>query len=67
MTEEWKMRLPIIPPKDLDTEQRPLYDDMKQGIAANFQGFINIRQDGALLARGIPGCTIRNSESRSGN
>jgi 4-carboxymuconolactone decarboxylase len=22
---------------------------MKQGIAANFQGFINVRQDGALL------------------
>jgi 4-carboxymuconolactone decarboxylase len=43
------MRLPIIPPKDLDTEQRTLYDDMKQGIAANFQGFINIRNDGALL------------------
>jgi alkylhydroperoxidase family enzyme len=43
------MRLPIIPPKDLDAEQRPLYDDMKQGIAANFQGFINVRQDGALL------------------
>jgi len=43
------MRLPIIPPGDFDTEQRPLYDDMKQGIATNFQGFINVRKDGALL------------------
>src|ERR1700751_5075069 len=43
------MRLPLIPPKDLDKDQQPLYEDMKQGIAANFQGFINVRQDGALL------------------
>ena len=43
------MRLPIIPPAELSAEQKPLYDDMRQGIAANFQGFINIRDDGALL------------------
>jgi hypothetical protein len=43
------MRLPIIPPAKLSAEQKPLYDDMRQGIAANFQGFINIRDDGALL------------------
>jgi 4-carboxymuconolactone decarboxylase len=43
------MRLPIIPPADLNAEQKPLYDDMRQGIAANFQGFVNIRDDGALL------------------
>jgi 4-carboxymuconolactone decarboxylase len=43
------MRLPIIPPAELTSEQKPLYDDMRAGIAGNFQGFINIRNDGALL------------------
>src|SRR5882724_3875677 len=43
------MRLPIIKTADLDDKQQPLYDDMRQGIAANFQGFINVRADGALL------------------
>ena len=27
----------------------PLYDDMRQGIAGNFKGFIAVRDDGALL------------------
>ena len=26
------MRLPILDPKDLSAEQKPLYDDMKAGI-----------------------------------
>lgn len=43
------MRLPVIPPANLSAEQKPLYDDMRQGIAAHFQGFINVRDDGALL------------------
>ena len=43
------MRLPIIPPAELNAEQKPLYGDMRDGIARNFQGFINIRDDGALL------------------
>src|ERR1700712_2209428 len=43
------MRLPLIAPADLSAEQKPLYDDMRQGIAANFQGFINVRDDGVLL------------------
>src|SRR6202022_1356989 len=43
------MRLPIIPPAELNAEQKPLYDDMRDGIAKNFQGFINIRDDGTLL------------------
>ena len=43
------MRLPIIHPSNLNTEQKPLYDDMRHGIAANFQGFVNVRDDGALL------------------
>src|ERR1700755_3569658 len=43
------MRLPIISPAELSPEQRPIYDDMRDGIAKNFQGFVNIRDDGALL------------------
>jgi hypothetical protein len=43
------MRLPIIPPAELSKEQKPLYDDMRGGIAKNFQSFVNIRGDGALL------------------
>jgi len=43
------MRLPIIPPAELSSEQKPLYDDMREGIARNFQGFINGRDDGALI------------------
>jgi 4-carboxymuconolactone decarboxylase len=43
------MRLPIIPPAELNAEQKPLYQDMKQGISASFQGFVSIRDDGALL------------------
>jgi 4-carboxymuconolactone decarboxylase len=43
------MRLHIIPPSNLNAEQKPLYDEMRHGIAANFQGFVNVRDDGALL------------------
>ena len=43
------MRLPLIKTVDLTDQQKPLYEDMKQGIAANFQGFANIGGDGALL------------------
>ncbi|MGC2781852.1 MAG: carboxymuconolactone decarboxylase family protein [Bradyrhizobium sp.] len=43
------MRLPIVSPDALNDEQKPLYADMKQGIQASFKGFINIRDDGALL------------------
>jgi 4-carboxymuconolactone decarboxylase len=43
------MRLPLIKTADLTDLQKPLYEDMKQGIAANFQGFANIGADGSLL------------------
>jgi 4-carboxymuconolactone decarboxylase len=43
------MRLPVISPATLNLDQKALYDDMRKGIAANFQGFINVRDDGALL------------------
>jgi 4-carboxymuconolactone decarboxylase len=43
------MRLPLIAPTDLTPEQRPLYDDMRKGIASNFNAFKVEREDGALM------------------
>lgn len=43
------MRLSILDPKDLADEQKPLYDDMRAGIKDHFKGFVNMRDDGALL------------------
>ena len=43
------MRLPILNPKDLTDEQKPLYDDMRAGMQDHFKGFVNMRDDGALL------------------
>ena len=43
------MRLPLIAPADLSDAQKPLYDDMKKGIASNFNDFTTIGPDGALM------------------
>jgi len=43
------MRLPVISPDKLTDEQKTLAADMKEGIAKSFQGFVNVRDDGALL------------------
>ena len=43
------MRLPLIPPADLTPEQKSLYDDMRKGIASNFNAFKVLREDGALM------------------
>ncbi len=43
------MRLPLIAPADLTAEQKPLYDDMRTGIASNFNAFKVERDDGALM------------------
>lgn len=43
------MRLPLIAPQDLTAEQKPLYDNMRQGIAGHFNAFIAQREDGALM------------------
>src|SRR5262245_26801350 len=37
--EEGPMRLPLISPSDLTSEQRPIYEDMRGGIEQHFQGF----------------------------
>ena len=43
------MRLPLIPPAQLDETQKPLHADMRTGIEKNFKGFATIGPDGALL------------------
>ena len=43
------MRLPLIPPPALSAAQKPLYEDMKAGIASNFNVFKTINDDGALM------------------
>jgi alkylhydroperoxidase family enzyme len=43
------MRLPLIPPERLTAEQRRLYDDMRKGIASNFNAFKVESDDGALM------------------
>ncbi|MBY8829080.1 carboxymuconolactone decarboxylase family protein [Hephaestia mangrovi] len=43
------MRLPLIDPADLTAEQRPLYEDMKAGIAQKFNAFETVGEDGALI------------------
>ena len=43
------MRLPLIPPSELTPEQKTLYDEMRKGIASNFNAFKVEREDGALM------------------
>src|ERR1700730_7896369 len=48
------MRLPLIPPAELTSEQQSLYDELRKGIASNFNAFTVERDDGALLGPGNP-------------
>ncbi|MES1158877.1 MAG: carboxymuconolactone decarboxylase family protein, partial [Terricaulis silvestris] len=43
------MRLPLLRPVDLSGEQKPLYEDMKAGIASNFNAFKTIDDQGSLI------------------
>lgn len=43
------MRLPPIAPADLTAEQRPLFEEMREGVAAKYGGFVTHREDGAML------------------
>ncbi|HWY66287.1 MAG TPA: hypothetical protein VNX61_13835 [Rhizomicrobium sp.] len=43
------MRLPLIAPSELTPEQKPLYEDMRKGIASHFNLFQVERDDGALM------------------
>jgi 4-carboxymuconolactone decarboxylase len=44
------MRLPLIEPADLSSEQHELYEDMRAGIEKSFQGFKAVAENGALMA-----------------
>ncbi len=48
------MRMEAINPENLSAEQKPLYQDMKEGIEKNFKGFKAIREDGALIGPWAP-------------
>ena len=43
------MRLPLIEPADLSSEQHELYEDMRAGIEKSFQGFKSVAKNGALM------------------
>jgi 4-carboxymuconolactone decarboxylase len=43
------MRLPLLLPTELTSEQQALYDSMRAGIASGFNAFQVIREDGALM------------------
>jgi 4-carboxymuconolactone decarboxylase len=43
------MRLPLIPPTDLDPTQSALYDDMRAGIATGFKAFRTALDDGTMI------------------
>lgn len=43
------MRLPLLPPDQLTEAQKPLYADMKAGIASNFNAFKTITDQGELI------------------
>jgi 4-carboxymuconolactone decarboxylase len=43
------MRLNLVPSSKLTPEQKPLYDDMRQGIQTSFKGFVAIDPDGTLV------------------
>jgi 4-carboxymuconolactone decarboxylase len=49
------MRLPPIPPTDLTETQKPLYADMKKGIASNFNLFRTIVPEGSAEAGALLG------------
>jgi hypothetical protein len=42
-------RLPPIAPAELTEAQRPLFEAMTAGVAAKYQTFTTVREDGALL------------------
>ncbi len=61
------LRLPPIPPSELNDEQRDLYDTLRAGIAKQFQGFQTARADGALLGAFNPWLHEPGSAERFGN
>jgi hypothetical protein len=60
------MRLALVPPSKLTSEQLPLYEDMKAGISAKYSAFTGMRDDGRIWGLGARGYTIPNSVLPSG-
>jgi 4-carboxymuconolactone decarboxylase len=60
------MRLPLIPPAQLTLQQKALYDEMRGGIASNFNAFKVEREDGALMGPWNPWLHEPQSGKRSG-
>jgi 4-carboxymuconolactone decarboxylase len=46
--EDTKMRLPLLPPSNLSSEQKDLYDDIMGVLKESFGSFTVAREDGAL-------------------
>jgi hypothetical protein len=65
-TGQRQQRLPALPLALLTDEQKSLAANMKEEIARSFQGFVNVRDDGALLGPWNPWLHIQDSASRSG-
>jgi 4-carboxymuconolactone decarboxylase len=49
LLKETKMRLPLVPPSSLSSEQKDLYDDIMGVVNENFGSFVTTREDGALI------------------
>jgi 4-carboxymuconolactone decarboxylase len=43
------MRLALVPPSKLTSEQLPLYEDMKADISAKYSAFTTMLDDGTIL------------------
>jgi 4-carboxymuconolactone decarboxylase len=43
------MRLPLLSPSTLSSEQRALYDDVMEAVKGQFGSFVTMRKDGALI------------------
>jgi len=52
------MRLDLIKPTDLTSSQKPLYEDMREGIKNNFKGFTAICEGGELIGPWNPWLTF---------
>lgn len=45
----FNMRAPFIPPNQLSTEQRSIYDDVKSVVSSHLKSFETETKDGALM------------------
>jgi len=60
------MRIKPISPETLTASQRSLYDEMQQGVAAKYNDFQTMRDDGVFSAHGTRGYISQSSEQLPG-